>query len=242
MCYNYVIKNYFNFSAGDIMIKIDKVNTDEALRYMGYNKNIDIENIRPILEKCEQELISAANIRYCYKVFDINISGDFVTLANTNMTLTGTSISNHLEGCYRAVLMACTLSDKVDKLISRYNITDMTASLITDAMASAYIEQACNAVEMEIKNKLNIKNMTWRFSPGYGDLPIDIQKNFVQVINAGKQIGLTVTENNILIPRKSVTAIIGISENPIPQKKRGCAVCTMNKTCQYRKRGIHCGF
>ncbi len=236
MCYTLYKK------AGDNMIKIDKINTEEALRYMGYNENIDIENIKPILTSCEDELLNAANIRYCYKLFDIEHHTDSIIVTGTNLNLTGKSITNHLEGCNKAVLMACTLSDKVDKLISRYNITDMTSALITDSMASAMIEQVCNEVEIIIKNQLKIENMTWRFSPGYGDLPIDIQKNFIQVINANKQIGLTVTENNILIPRKSVTAIIGISDSPLPQKKRGCLICNMNKTCQFRKRGSHCGF
>lgn len=236
MCYTLYKK------AGDNMIKIDKINTEEALRYMGYNENIDIENIKPILTSCEDELLNAANIRYCYKLFDIEHHTDSIIVSGTNLKLTGKSITNHLYGCNKAVLMACTLSDKVDKLISRYNITDMTSALITDSMASAMIEQVCNEVEIIIKNQLKIENMTWRFSPGYGDLPIDIQKNFIQVINANKQIGLTVTENNILIPRKSVTAIIGISDSPLPQKKRGCLICNMNKTCQFRKRGSHCGF
>ncbi len=236
MCYTLYKK------AGDNMIKIDKINTEEALRYMGYNENIDIENIKPILTSCEDELLNAANIRYCYKLFDIEHHTDSIIVTGTNLNLTGKSITNHLEGCNKAVLMACTLSDKVDKLISRYNITDMTSALITDSMASAMIEQVCNEVEIIIKNQLKIENMTWRFSPGYGDLPIDIQKNFIQVINANKQIGLTVTENNILIPRKSVTAVIGISDSPLPQKKRGCLICNMNKTCQFRKRGSHCGF
>lgn len=236
MCYT------LNKKTGDNMIKIDKINIDEALRYMGYNKNIDIENIKPLLKLCEENLLNSANVRYCYKIFDIEHFTDFVTLPGTNLKLTGNSITDHLKDCNKAVLMACTLSDNVDKLISKYNVTDMTSSLITDSMASAMIEQVCNKVEAVIKNELNIENMTWRFSPGYGDFPIDIQKKFIQVINADKHIGLTVTENNILIPRKSVTAVIGVSGNPLPQKKRGCLICNMNKTCQFRKRGSHCGF
>lgn len=224
------------------MIKIDHINIDEALRYMGFNENINIDNIVPLLRKCEEDLINSANIRYCYKIFDIERKENNISLVNTNLQLTGKAILSHLDNCSKAVLMACTLSDMVDKLINRYNITDMTSALIADAMASAMIEQVCNKVEEIIKKELNIKNMTWRFSPGYGDLPIDIQQRFIQVINAEKQIGLTVTDSNILIPRKSVTAIIGISDNAIPQKKRGCAVCNMNKTCQFRKRGAHCGF
>ncbi len=224
------------------MIKIDRVNIDEALRYMGYNENMNIDNILPLISSCEKELLTAASIRYCYKVFSIEAAESGVIVNNTNLTLTGNSVYNHLKECNRAVLMACTLSKNVDKLISKYNIVDMTSALIVDSMASALIEQACNEVEAIIKSQLCTQNMTWRFSPGYGDLPISLQKSFIQVINAEKQIGLTATNDNILIPTKSVTAIIGISDKPIPEKKRGCIVCNMNKICQFRKRGSHCGF
>lgn len=224
------------------MIEFDKVNTDEALRYMGYKNNIDIDNIIPIIKKCEENLINAAKGRYCYKIFDICRENDKLWLSGTSLILEGKDIFKHLEGCNKAVLMACTITEKVDRLINMLNISDMSSALITDALASALIEQLCNKVEEIIKNELDIKNMTWRFSPGYGDLPIEIQREFIKTINADKQIGLTVTPSNILIPRKSVTAIIGISDSPVPKGKRGCAICNMAKNCQYRKRGSHCGF
>lgn len=223
------------------MIKIDKINIDEALRYMGYRENIDIANLRDIIAECEKRLISSAEPRYCFRIAEIE-RADNIIVRNTELVLKGKSISSHLAECDRVILLAATLSDKADKLISLYNVTDMTSALITDAMASAMIEQLCNAAEEEIRKAHDIKYTTWRFSPGYGDLPIDIQRDFIKTLNADKQIGLTVNDSNILIPRKSVTAVIGISDSPLPLKKSGCAVCSMNKNCQYRKRGAHCGF
>ena len=223
------------------MIHIDKIDTKEALRYMGYRENMDISLISPIISSCEKELINTALIRWCYRIFDIEHTKDSVNIKGTSLKLTGSSISEHLKECTRAILLACTLSDTADRLISRYSVTDMTRALITDALASAMIEQVCNKAENIIKEENSISHMTWRFSPGYGDLPIDIQKKFISVLNADKQIGLTVTQDNILIPRKSVTAVSGISDSPIPPKKRGCAVCSMSETCNYRKRGTHCG-
>ena len=110
-------------------------------------------------------------------------------------------------------------------------------------MARTAIKQVCDTAEKEIREKISKDNfMTWRFSPGYGDLPITIQREFVRVTDAEKRIGLTVNEGGILLPRKSVTAIIGLSKEPIPKQRRGCAYCNMNKTCQFRKGGTHCGF
>ncbi len=68
------------------------------------------------------------------------------------------------------------------------------------------------------------------------DLPISVQRVFLDVLNAQKFIGLNATENNILTPRKSVTAIIGLSENEISKGRRGCACCNMREVCQFRKK------
>ena len=214
-------------------MKITSINRDEALRYLGYKDNINIDNLTPILDKCENELLKAIEPRFIYK-FQVE---------NTSLVLTGNSILNHLNGCYGVILLSATLSMGADKVISEHQVNDMTSALILDSMASTAIEQVCDTAEKEIREKISKDNfMTWRFSPGYGDLPITIQREFVRVTDAEKRIGLTVNEGGILLPRKSVTAIIGLSKEPIPKQRRGCAYCNMNKTCQFRKGGTHCGF
>ncbi len=224
------------------MIEIKSINIDEALRYMGYRKNIDIENIKPLLSLCEQRLLSVIKPRFIYKIYDIEHIENMVHIKGSSVYFKGKDIFSHTEGCNKAVLLAATLSNNADRLISEYQISDMTSALITDCMASAAIEQVCNYGEETIKDNIGNYYMTWRFSPGYGDLSIEYQKDFISLTDAARKIGLTVNTNNILIPRKSVTAIIGLSENPIPNKRRGCAICNMNKNCQFRKRGEHCGF
>ena len=116
----------------------------------------------------------------------------------------------------------------------------MAYALVLDALASAMTEEFCDSAENEMKAKLP-GNFTWRFSPGYGDYPIELQPDMIRFLNADKLIGLTATESNILIPRKSVTAVIGVSEDEQEQALRGCAVCKMRENCRYRKDGGHCG-
>jgi hypothetical protein len=208
---------------------------------MGYRS----ENIDPVIskiaDKCEAALLQNIKPKYVYKLFDITPTENGVSINGTAVTLTGNNIKAHLDDCDSMVLLAATLSAEADRVIRRFEITDMTHALTADALASAAIEQVCNIAEEEIKAKTEGKYMTWRFSPGYGDLPISLQSELLTLVDAGRKIGLTVTENDIMIPRKSVTAIIGLSDNPIPPKRRGCAICNMNKTCLFRKRGEHCG-
>jgi hypothetical protein len=140
------------------------------------------------------------------------------------------------------VLLCATIGAAADLLIRKMEITDMSAAFAADALASAAIEQVCNAADEIIKQYMPDKFFTWRFSPGYGDFPIDTQRDFLSVMNAQKRIGLCLESNNIMVPRKSVTAVAGISDVQLPQKTRGCACCNMAGSCNFRKRGTHCGF
>ena len=114
-------------------------------------------------------------------------------------------------------------------------------------MASTAIEQVCDTAEKEIREKISKDNfMTWRFSPGYGDLPIDINEDIINLLNTSNKIGLTITKDKIMIPRKSVVAIIGISENKSTYKQKSCLECSNYNTCKYKKgddnygcKGIH---
>ena len=83
--------------------------------------------------------------------------------------------------------------------------------------------------------------LTTRYSPGYGDLPIGIQRNFIRLLDTVRRIGLNVSDSGIMIPRKSVTAIIGISEAEKKQEKLGCKGCNLVKTCRFLRRGMTCG-
>jgi hypothetical protein len=79
--------------------------------------------------------------------------------------------------------------------------------------------------------------ITRRFSPGYGDLPLDIQPALLAVLDAERRIGLTCTQSLILLPRKSVTALIGLGESlPAREQKAGsCEGCSLSKTCSINK-------
>jgi len=209
---------------------------------MRYGKNKPDNQIQEIIDNCEKELLNSITPAYYYSVFNINHEPNKVTLENCDLALIGEDISNHLKDCEKAILFCATLSHGPDKLIRTHQVRDMTKSIIMDALASAAIEQVCDLIQEEIKERFPSLYQTWRFSPGYGDLPLDIQKEFINVLSANKRAGISSTNTNMLIPSKSVTAIIGLSENIIPKQKRGCQVCSLRETCVYRLKGEHCGF
>lgn len=51
-----------------------------------------------------------------------------------------------------------------------------------------------------------------RFSAGYGDLPLEVQKDIFRVLDCPRKIGLTLNDSLLMSPTKSVTAIVGIED------------------------------
>lgn len=221
---------------------IDTIKIKQALRFMGHKGNDIPENMKEIIIKCEKQLLDVIKPAYTYRCFNIHIQDDGVHLENTSFILRGNDIKKHLLKCSKAVLMCATLGIESEKLIHKLSVSNMSESFITDALASAAIEEVCDRIEDKIKNNLENMFMTWRFSPGYGDFPLEQQEDFLKVTDAEKRIGLYLSEGGMMIPSKSVTAVIGLSEEKLEQNKQSCCCCNMSDRCNFKKRGEHCGF
>ena len=126
-------------------------------------------------------------------------------------------------------------------LIDRTQKRDMTNALLMDALANTAIEQVCDKAEQRIQETMPNRYFTWRFSPGYGDFPISEQPNLLAHLNAARQVGIITTETYLMNPRKSVSAIFGCAQHPLPKRRQGCSICKMRETCAFRKKGAHCG-
>ncbi len=221
-------------------MKLTDINRVEAFRYMGMRGEVP-ENIMTLADECESRLITAASPKYHWVYADIaDIFDDTVTLSGHKLVLRGRDISAHLNGCLGTALLCATIGDGVDKLLRTVQAEDMAKALTADALASAAVEQVCDIAEKEIGERFEGKFTTWRFSPGYGDFPLECQGDFLTAVNAMRTVGVCVTDGGLLTPTKSVTAVIGISENPIPQKRRGCGTCNMREKCTFRKAGGKC--
>lgn len=213
------------------MITLEKLNRSEAIRYLGGAGIQMNDQMEVLMDECEKMVLEKAAPKFLY--IELDLPCDAI--------MGGRDIANHLDGCEKAILMCATLGAEIDKLIRISQISDMAKAVVLDSFASVAVEQVCNRVDEIIAEKYNGYNMTFRFSPGYGDYPISLQQDFLRMLDAPRKIGLTTNENFLLMPTKSVTAVMGLSKNPIERKKRGCAICNMRGKCRFRKNGEHCG-
>lgn len=220
-----------------------EINKDEVLRYLGHKGQDIDENLLNTIEECRVEVKKVINPRVVYTYKNIKSIEDGVEVITTNLILTGKDIKEHLKDSTECVLMAVTLGNEIERQTRFYEKTNLTKALILDACATTAVEEVCDIIENSVKEKavLSGMNITFRYSPGYGDLPLDVQNSFLRALDAGKKIGLTVSENNLLFPRKSVTAIIGIVNNGIEKKKKSCVECSNYENCSFRREGESCG-
>jgi hypothetical protein len=208
----------------------------EILRFLGCRGQEAGPELDALIDACRPLMLQAASPRHVEAVFDLMPHPEGLRLEGTELILRGGDIARHLAGCGQTVLLAATLGAAADSLIRRWEQADLTRSLVLDACAAQLIEQYCDETERRICREAAGRGLaaTPRFSPGYGDLPLDIQPKLLAVLDAGRKIGLTCTENFILIPQKSVTALIGLGKNP-KTTSAGCGLCRLNQTCNFRK-------
>ena len=213
------------------MPDIKYTDISEACRYMGCSGEPD-EKVRALAEQYAARVEKAARPAYIFKPLDSLLY---------EKILVGEDIKRHVEGCTDIILFAATLGVGVDSLIRRESALSAAGALAADAAASACIEGFCRAADRELQRRFEGKYLTWRYSPGYGDMPLAVQKEIITVLDAEKRLGLTLTESLAMIPMKSVTAVIGVSEERLGNRSAGCSVCNMRDSCEFRKKGDICG-
>lgn len=203
---------------------------------MGHKGHEVQENIDRLLEECMGQIREAATPRHVRLALPVSFRKEGVFLENAALLLPGKDIARLLDGCTQAVLMAATLGTAADSLILRSQSTDLTRSLVLDACATQLIEQYCDEIEQQICGEAQQSGLTAtpRFSPGYGDLPLGLQPALLSILDAGRKIGLTCTESLIMLPRKSVTALIGLGPH-LQKGPGGCTRCAQSDTCNFRK-------
>ena len=119
-------------------------------------------------------------------------------------------IAKNLCGCSEAFVFAVTLGHGTERLLSKMSRLSAADFFVYDAVGSALAESVCDEAEKMIKKNSKCRP---RFSPGYGDFPLSVQRDVLSLVNAERLVGITLTDTNLMLPQKSITAILGIRED-----------------------------
>ena len=214
-----------------------EISSKEVLRYLGYRGSAADERTSSLTGELIDIFTGNVIPKNIHGIWDCQISPSTVSLGG--IIVNSQDLARHLEGCRRAVLLAATLGTEADTLIRRYSVQDMEKAVIAQAVCAAMIEAYCDSIENEISQRPEFGGLrpTARFSPGYGDFDIVHQKDILNILNCAR-IGLSLTDGYMLMPSKSVTAVIGFSQEKkaaAEQQVMGkCGHCA-DKKCKARE-------
>lgn len=212
-----------------------EIDRREICRYLGYRGHEMDEKTAALVEQCVAELLSVAEPKVVWGEFPLELQLDG-TMDFGCFQTKSENLAKNLGGCGQVLLMAVTLGLGVDRLLTRYGKLYVAKALILQAAAAAMIEAYCNERCEEWKKTYEKKKryLRPRYSPGYGDFSLECQQPILDALQAGKRIGILLTDGGMMTPTKSVTAVIGISEQKRECMAEGCEVCK-NVTCEYRR-------
>lgn len=187
------------------------VDSREALRYAGVRG--DSPEAEAMLAECISEAENKLSYRLCYGEYPLTRVENSLDFGFAKVE--SVKLAEHLCHCDSVIVLAATLGIGIDRLIAKYSRLSPTRALILQGLAAERAEALCDLFcdEQEREKAGHGMSLTTRFSAGYGDLPLDFQREIFRALDCKRSIGLTLNESLLMSPTKSVTAIIGIKKD-----------------------------
>ncbi len=185
---------------------IDKI---ETRRYAGLRGDIAFSD--DLLEQACNEALILVKPRGCWQNYNYDPSTGIIQ-SQPPVRLNSTSILDHLSVAVEIAVLAVTIGPVLEEAVSaRFSSGEYTLGLLLDAAGSVAVEATADAVNALIADQASRRGLgtCFRFSPGYGDWEITDQPQ-VLALSRGENLAIGVTASCMLLPRKSVTAVIGL--------------------------------
>lgn len=200
-------------------------------RYLGMGRHRPDEALQSLVEQCVEEFRRIARYRACRLVLPVQVEGEKVDFGL--FALSSRSLSKNLAGCRQAILFAATTGAEGERLLKRAAVTSPAKGVVLDAVGTAAIESFCDTLCRRWAEEFKPHSLRPRFSPGYGDVPLELQKTLLSCLDSSRKIGITLTGSLLMIPQKSVSAMVGIGTAGCETNLHDCQLC--DKTdCPFR--------
>lgn len=180
----------------------------EILRYAGVRGGGG--DVLPLLSECLSLSGGAFSPAAVYVELPLSVEGD--TLSFGGITVTSESLKKHITGASHVILFCATVGHGIDRCIRRYAALSPARAHMLDAIGTERVEALCDLLcdILATEKAREGKTLSPRFSPGYGDLPLSLQKDIIQLLDTPRRLGVTLTESLLMTPTKSVTAVVGV--------------------------------
>lgn len=196
----------------------------------------DDESMNKEIENIFNEVKPFVTTNHYYQIFDLHHN----PLSIKDIDIDSQILNNYFIDSDKVIILVCTLGIVVERYLKKMEITDKSKLFIADAILSSIIETYQDDIILKLSEDYPNYFLTSGFAPGYPGLNITFQKEIFRLLQIEKRLGITLTEDYLMIPRKSSTALIGISKKKVIDQI-ACLNCNLKEDCEIRKNGEHCG-
>ena len=162
------------------------------------------------LDACLAEIRGRIRCRAVWREFPLIRTEEGLDLGFT--VTRSKDLGRRLSGCEAVLLFCCTAGTEMDRLITRATLRSPVHGLLMHAIGAQQVEGACDALCAQLAALFPEYALLPRYSPGYGDLPLALQRDVFAALDCERRIGVTLTDSLLMRPSKSVTAIIGMKK------------------------------
>ena len=214
-----------------------QVDRAEVLRYLRMGVAEPDAVLSGRLARVEREVLAACRPASSWRLEPVSFGPEPGDLRIGPLAVRSCALARTLRGCRHAFLFCATLGAGVDALLRRYSQTSGADALMAQAVATAAVESWCDECRAKLLAEPAVagESLRMRFSPGYGDLSLETQRPLLEILDSARRAGIVLTETLLMVPSKSVSAVIGAGPGPADPPHAGCAACG-KADCAYRRR------
>lgn len=204
---------------------------EQALKYLGYGNNQPDRSTALMIDESIARLDKDCMPKFIAHIFVLQQKP--LCLPEIDLSLEYKSLKKLFKGCDRCMAIAATLGVEQERITKRYSTIDMAKAVVFDTVSSAYLEAACD----EYEDSLCLGSRTFRFAPGYGDVPLSMNVILADVLDIHRRIGAALTPAGLFIPQKTMIGLIGLGSS---NQTKSCDFCSHFNDCGFRKKGETC--
>lgn len=185
-----------------------KIDRAEVLRYMRMGATQPEPALSARIDEIEKQIAAKCRPSAIWRLEKVTYHSDG-SFNIGDLACRSEKLLKTIEGCNHAFLFCGTIGADVDAFIRRCALVSGLDALIAQAVSTSLIESFCDDCEEKMALEVPGEKLRMRFSPGYGDLPLSLQKELLAILDTPRKCGVILSEKLLMIPSKSVSAIIG---------------------------------
>ncbi|NBG88435.1 homocysteine S-methyltransferase family protein [Isachenkonia alkalipeptolytica] len=194
----------------------------KILRYMGHPDGVLSNDLEELLENCLSRVREKVQPKSALKVFPKK---------ELEWIISGKNLRKYFNKVSHGAVFVVTLGEEMERMIEEGKTRSTLEGLAFEAIGSVYTEVAVEDLRQELQKEW--EGVFNSFSPGYGDCPLSLHKEILELLDSENHLGIHITKHHLLIPRKTITGVIPLS-NSIGMENNGkCDDCSLGEHCTF---------